>query len=153
MAVFDATLFRAQFPAFKDATKYPDAQIEMYWDMASLFIAADECPYRTLSGKHLATALNMLTAHLMFLAGQTAGPSGGSSGGAASGGFTTSATVGEVSVAKLAPPATDGWQWWLAGSTYGQMLWALLDMLSVGGISIGGLPERDAFRKNAGVFW
>lgn len=152
MAVFNEALFRAQFPAFADPVKYPSAQIEAYWDMATLFISADDCPYNTLSGKTLATALNMLTAHLLFLGLSTPAAAGGRQG-VTQGGFTTSATVGEVSVAKLAPPVSDGWQFWLAGSTYGQMLWALLSMLSVGGFSVGGLPERDGFRKVGGVFF
>jgi hypothetical protein len=150
MAVFNAALFREQFPAFADPAKYPDAQIEAYWDMATMFISAEDSPYRTLDGKRLATALNMLTAHLLFLG---TNKSGGATGSSSKGGFTTSATVGEVSVSKLAPPASDGWQWWLAGSDYGQMLWALLSVLSVGGLSVGGLPEREAFRKVGGVFW
>lgn len=152
MAAYDDALFRTQFPEFADPIKYPPGQIEAYWDMATLFICAADCPYNTLSGKRLQSALNMLTAHLLVLGDQAKGK-GGSVPGSKQGGFTTSATVGEVSVAKLAPPATDGWEWWLASTRYGQMLWALLSMLAVGGLSVGGLPERDAFRKTYGVFW
>lgn len=152
MAEYDDALFRAQFPEFSDETKYPRAVINAYWDMATLFISDVECYWNTLKGKRLATALNMLTAHLLLL-GINARAVGGKTPGSKQGGFTTSATVGEVSVSKLAPPATDGWQWWLSGTPYGQMLWALLEMLAVGGTSVGGLAERDSFRKAGGVFW
>jgi hypothetical protein len=96
-----------------------------------------------------------LTAHLLALGTmQTAGAGGqGQSAGGVQGGFITSATVGEVSVAKLAPPATNGWQWWLASTPYGQALWALLSVKAVGGFAIGGLPEREGFRKVGGVFF
>lgn len=152
MAIYDDALFRGQFPAFADAVKYPPIQVEAYWDMATLFITNNESPYNTIRGKLLATALNMLTAHLLSLAAQDKA-AGGAAPGANQGGFTTSATIGEVTVAKLAPPASDGWEWWLASTPYGQMLWALLQLKAVGGFSVGGLPERDSFRKASGVFW
>ena len=49
-----------------------------------------------------------------------AGAGGGSSPPTTNGGFTTGATVGEVSITKLAPPVKDGWEWWLASTSYGQ---------------------------------
>jgi hypothetical protein len=151
MAAYDDALFRAQFPEFADTTKYPVLMIDAYWDMATMFISAADCPFNTLSGKRLATALNMLTAHLIVL-GIAAKGKAGKTPGSKQGGFTTSATIGEVSVTKLAPPAATAWEWWLSQTPYGSMLWALLDMLSVGGFSVGGLPERDAFRKVGGIF-
>lgn len=152
MAALDPAKFRLVFPAYKDETRYPDAVIEFYWDMATSFISDRDCQYRTLSGKHLQTALDLLTAHIMLLAAQTSKPVGKSQR-AGAGGFTTSASIGDVSVSKLAPPVSNGWQWWLAGSAYGQQLWALLSVLSAGGFAIGGLPEREAFRKVGGVFF
>jgi len=154
MAAYDDASFRLMFPAYADPVKYPTATIAAYWNMATLFISATDCPYNTLSGETLQAALNMLCAHLLFLAGQAATATGASSAATTKmGGFTTSASVGEVSVAKLAPPATNAWQWWLAGSPGGQMLWALLSLLAVGGFTVGGLPEREGFRKAGGVFW
>jgi hypothetical protein len=155
MVTLDIAKFRVLFPAYKDPVAYPDLMIEMYWELATQFISADDCPYRTLSGKVLETCLYYLTAHLLALGTmQTAGAGGqGQSAGGVQGGFITSATVGEVSVAKLAPPATNGWQWWLASTPYGQALWALLSVKAVGGFAIGGLPEREGFRKVGGVFF
>lgn len=154
MAIYDDALFRAQFPEFADAVAYPPFLIEAYWDLASSFIDTTDSPCRILTGKALVAAMNMLAAHLLILGIRAgAGPSPGGTPGSEQGGFETSATVGDVSVAKLAPPAKDGWQWWLASTPYGQMLWAMLGVLAVGGLSIGGLPEREGFRKVGGVFW
>jgi hypothetical protein len=154
MAAFDPAKFREMFPAFKDTTKYSDAMLNLWYGVATEFISDVDSPCRTLNGDSLQYALYLLVAHLLYLMGQQTGPSSGSgSGGGKQGGFVTSATVGEVSVSKLAPPAKDGWEWWLAGSPYGQQLWALLSLKAVGGFSVGGLPERQAFRKVGGVFF
>lgn len=148
--MYDDALFRAQCPAFADTTKYPAVLCEMYWEIAMNFCTLDGSPYVTLSGASYMYTVNMITAHLM-----TVTPTNSQSGAAGSRqgeGFTTSATIGEVTVAKLAPPVKDGWQFWLSQTTYGQALWALLEVRSVGGFGVGGLPERDAFRKVCGVF-
>ncbi len=150
----DIASFRLRFPEFKDSETYSDAQIQTFWDMATLFIDSEDSPCRSLTGKQLALALQYMTAHLLTLALQAADSSAGSGGvGADQVGFTTSATIGDISVSKLAPPATDGWQFWLASTPAGQALWALLELLAVGGFAIGGLPEREGFRKVGGVFW
>jgi hypothetical protein len=46
----------------------------------------------------------------------------------------------------------DGLEYYLSGSVYGQMLWAMLNVASAGGVYLGGLPERRAYRKVGGVF-
>jgi len=151
---YDEEKFRLQFQEFADPVAYPSIMIELYWDLASAFIDTVDCPFRMLNGKALVAAVNMLAAHLLIIGQrQGAGPNGSGTPGGEQGGFETSATVGDVSVAKLAPPAKDGWEWWLASTPYGQMLWALLGIIGVGGTSIGGLPEREAFRKVGGAFF
>ncbi|WGN90780.1 head completion protein [Burkholderia phage vB_BglM_WTB] len=148
---YDDAAFRAQFPEFADDTAYPPSLIMGYFNTATLFIQGSQWQCAALSGGRLAAALNMLTAHLMTLARQR-DPSQQDGNADDQGGYTTSATIGEVSVAKLAPPAKDGWEFWLAQTPYGQMLWGLLQLLAVGGFSLGGLPERNAFRKVGGLF-
>lgn len=150
-STYDDALFRAQIPEFADETVYPAALIDTFFDVATVWISAGDNPYRILNGKRLAYALNLMTAHLMMLSKEQSTSSSGA--GTEQGGFVTSATVGEVSVGTLAPPAQNGWQWWMAKTPYGQQLWAFLKMLAVGGLSIGGLPERNSFRKAGGVFW
>jgi hypothetical protein len=150
---YDDALFRAQIPEFASTTTYPEVSIAAFWDVASIFIAAEGSPCGVLNGKSLALALNYMTAHLMILSNQQNPATGGTGAGTAQGGFETSATIGEISVAKLAPPAKDAWDWWLYQTPYGQALMALLKLLAVGGLMVGGLPERTAFRKVGGVFW
>lgn len=64
----------------------------------------------------------------------------------------TSASEGSVSVGMMAPPAKNGWQFWLSSTPYGVQLGALLGVASAGGVFIGGSEERAAFRKAGGVW-
>ena len=146
---YDDTLFRAQFPEFASTTDYPEALISAYYDMALIFIGTEGSPCDFLRGAQLALVLNQMTAHLMVLGKQAiaAGPVSNQSG------FDMSATIGEISVAKLSPPVKDAWDWWLYQTPYGQAMMALLSALAVGGLSVGGLDERSSFRKAGGVFW
>jgi hypothetical protein len=45
-------------------------------------------------------------------------------------------------------PLKNQWGWWMQISGYGQQLWALLQVKSVGGFYIGGTPTMSAFRGN-----
>lgn len=138
----DITAFRAMFPAFADATKYPDATIQMWWTMATAYIYDyDNC---VIDGPQLSLALNLMTAHLAdsftkINNGQQVV-------------VLTGATEGTVNVSMQPPPAKTGWQWWLSTSPYGVQLWALLQTLVVGGFTIGGWYETDSFRAGYGVF-
>lgn len=147
---YDDASFRAMFPEFSDTIKYPAVMIEQYFDLATIFISSDGSPCTGLSGKTLRAALNYMTAHLMVLSLQQSAAGSATSN---QGGFETSASIGEISVSKLAPPAKDAWQYWLYQTPYGQALMALLGALAAGGLSVGGLPEREAFRKVGGVFF
>lgn len=158
MAQYDDTLFRQQFPEYADTTLYPPAKIETFWDIGAAFIDRRDCPYRALSGAALAYSMNLMAAHLMTISIQNQQAMKGSAGAIGQGapdqgGFVTSARVGEISVGKMAPPATNGWQFWLASTPYGQQIWALIGIVGVGGFTVGGLPEREGFRKVGGVFW
>lgn len=157
MAAFDAALLRAQFPAFANATTYPDAMLDANWDTATLFVANESFPCKTLTPKQLAYVLNAMTCHLITMftpvQQQSVPGAGGSVSSQMGGGFTTSATVGKVSVSKLAPPVKDGWEFWLEQTPYGAALLAMLQGLAVGGFSVGGLPESDGFRRVYGVFF
>ena len=147
---YDDALFRAQLPEFKDATKYPPALIETFWDVATLYVSSSGCPCNILTGKQLAYAVNLMAAQLMVLSQQQSNAAQGP--GTEQGGFVTSATIGEISVSNMPPPAADMWTWWMAKTPYGQALAGLLRMLSRGGLHVGGLPEGDAFRRVGGIF-
>ncbi len=150
MPVYDDTKFRAQFPYFADTTAWPEPFLSSCWDMASEFISTDDCPCRNLSGKSLQLALDLMAAHIAYLLGSPTAV--GEDAGASVGGLITNASIGAVSVGIMAPPAKDGWSYWMNQSPYGQQLLALFAIKSVGGFYVGGLPERSAFRKVGGTF-
>lgn len=138
-AAFDIVAFTAKFP---EMAALPAVADGTYWDVAvSIMSPEDGC---LLAGKALQYGLELLTAHLAKL-GQMAA-AGIPVGSIASG------TEGSVTVAFNAPPFKSGWQFWLSTTTYGAQLWALLQVQSAGGLYVGGLPERAAFRKVGGVF-
>lgn len=140
--VFDVAAFRVSYPAFADDVKYPDAVLQGYWDTATCFICPEDYGY--LHGHCRTQAINLLTAHLAALATLIAGgeiP-----------GMLQSATVDKVSVSLTPPPVKTQLAWWLNLTPYGMQLWALLEMMAVGGVFIGGSPNYPAFRKPTGRF-
>lgn len=148
----DYEKFRIKFPQFADQVKFPDTTLQVFYDMACEFIESQDSPCRVLNGSKLELALEYMTAHLLCIAAdQQVSVSSGD--GVEQGGFVTGATIGDITVNKVAPPASDGWEYWLSSTPYGMALWALLQALAVGGFSFGGLPEREGFRKIGGVFW
>ncbi len=136
--------FRATFPAFADESKYPDQMLEMYYAQAGCYIANDNNPYLYLRGDCLALALQLMTAHLLYLAGLVAAGTVP--------GLVIGATIDAISTTLQAPPEKSQWQWWLNLSAYGQQLLAILQIKGAGGYYIGGLPERAAFRGVFGRF-
>ena len=65
IVVFDPELFRTQFPAFADETRYPDATLQAYFNTATCYINPTDS--RCLNGDCLVLALNSMTAHLCRL--------------------------------------------------------------------------------------
>lgn len=137
---FDVTAFRAQCPAFADATLYPDAILSGYWDAAACHISTAD--YGSLNGDCRARALNLMTAHLTTLAGIIA------SGKAPA--LLQGAGIDKVTVTLTPPPLRSQWQWWLSTTPYGAQLLAILQGKAVGGFYVGGAPERAAFRSVGG---
>lgn len=141
----DVAAFRKQFQQFANVTCFDPVQIQGWWDMAANFVSewpdqiVGTCAQRVL-------ACNLCTAHIGYIfnaiaQGQPLG-------------VLTSAQIDKVRVDVKPPPISDGsqFQWWMAQSPYGQQLLALFNTMTVGGIFIGGLPERDAFRRVGGGF-
>lgn len=136
---FDVTDFQRKFPEF--ALQSP-VTLSSYWDLACEYISSTEGS--VFKGTGLASALNLMTAHLakltaMSIAGQTPG-------------VVSGATEGSVSVSLTPPPVKNGWQWWLSTTAYGQQLWALMSVKSAAVLYVGGSLERASFRKAGGVF-
>lgn len=153
MPAYNDAAFRQLFTAFSDTTKYPQATLQMYWDVASDYISTNDSPCNNLNGASLQLALDSMCAHLatLFTQDDNNVMDGGSPGEA--GGIEVSASVGAVSVSNLPPPIKDAWDYWLNQTQYGKQLLALLAVKAVGGFYVGGLPERQGFRKAGGVFW
>lgn len=139
---FDVTLFREQFPAFANPTTFPDAMLQMYWDMATCYISDED--YGWLNDGCRQLALNLMTAHLtatsvLIANGQTSV-------------LIQSSTIDKITVTLTPPPVKTPFRWWLMTTPYGIQLSGLLAANSAGGFYIGGRPELSAFRKVGGYF-
>lgn len=139
---FDVAAFRAQFPAFTSTTKYPDLQLAGYFTMAGCYVYP--CDWSLFSGDCLQLALNLMTAHLAHTNAQVIA-------GNTTTGAVTGASIDKVSVSLAGPPTTNGWQAWLATTPYGLQLWALIRS-KARAFAVGGLPERQGFRRVGGGF-
>ena len=129
---FELSVFRELYPQFEAVS---DAAVTAAATQANCYIdstCADDC------------AIYLMVAHLLQLAANIAAgtPSG----------QITSASIDKVSVTVAQAPGTDSYRYWLNGTPYGQQLLALLARCSAGGLYVGGLPERAAFRSVGGVF-
>ena len=139
--IFDTIAFRTMYPAFADATAYPDATLTMYWDMAGSYVANQN--YGWLRKIHRTLALNLMTAHLLGISALIAlgqNPM-----------INTGASIDAVSVSIMPPPVQSQWKYWLSTTPYGAQLLALLAGIAVGGWGVGGSPTRSGFRGNG--FW
>ena len=141
---FDPTAFRALFPAFADATAFPDATLQIWFGWATGFISPYNSNALMLNGASRVGALNSLTAHVGALsvivaAGQTPG-------------YETEAQIDKIRVSLQPPPVKSEFEWWLNQTPYGQQLAAMLNVAAVGGFYTGGLPERLGIRRVGGGF-
>lgn len=126
--------FRQRFPAFSDTTLYSDEFIQNQLDVAQLYISPEpNCLVKPEIQKQM---IYLMTAHLSELNSQLA------NGDASAGGQIGSASVGGVSVSRITPQNKNSFEYFLNSTGYGMQLLALLDMLSVVGIYIGGQKEN-----------
>lgn len=137
----DTTVFRATFPAYADTTKYPDVQLQAWFNAATSYISDEYSDgwanFMTL--KQATQALYTMTAMWGDITAQIA--SGDTPG------IVTSATIDKISVGTAAPPVKNQWQYWLSSSPYGQMLLALLQIAGVGGKYYPGFRGPPPFRR------
>lgn len=141
----DPAAFRALFPQFADPAKFPDAALSIQFGAATGYVSADTYGDMTVGAR--TNALYLMLAHLMAIGviiaqnnyqGQV--------------GIVTGAVVDHVQITLTPPPVKSQWQWWLNTTPYGAQLVALLQAQAAGGLYVGGLPERAAFRKVGGYF-
>ncbi len=135
--------FRAQFPAFANATTYPEAMLAGYWTTGTAYISADGGP-GWCKAAQLQRGCDLMCAHLAQIATQLANgqPIG----------VMTAATEGSVSITMQPPPAKTAFGYWLASTPYGIELRGLMGILAGVGFYVGGSLERQGFRKIGGGF-
>jgi len=146
----DPAKFREMFPVFGCPNVYSNDYIQLRWDIATCFVSDVDCGH--LSGACRENALLYVTAHVIQLENAANGVAGNNP--AAQAGVISSATIDKVSVTVQVPPGSDKskFSWWLSQTPFGQMALALLSAKAVGGLYIGGLPERRGFRRVGGGF-
>ena len=141
----DPAAFRALFPQFADAAKWPDAALSIQFGAATGYVSADT--YGDMPVAARTNALYLMTAHLLALGVIIAQNNYSGQVGVVQG-----AVVDHVQITLTPPPVKSQWQWWLNTTPYGAQLLGLLEAQAAGGFYVGGLPERAAFRKVGGVF-
>jgi hypothetical protein len=141
--VYNDTNFRAQFPVFANMTTYPEAMLSGYWAMGSAYISTNNvnCVWTSaqaqlandLMAAHLAQSFTLINNGVPVV-------------------LVQGSTEGSVTVSVTPPPVKSSFGYWLATTPYGMQLRALLKAVAGVGLYVGGLPERSAFRKVAGIF-
>lgn len=113
---FNPTNWKARYPVFAAVN---DGVAQLYFNEATLYCANQINPVPNTD--ELTTLLNMLTAHVAWLAG--AGTNNGSSSGAGPVGRLSNAAEGSVNVAfeNLFPPGTAQWY---QQTQFGAAYWA-----------------------------
>lgn len=129
--------FRCLFPAFVNATTYPECNLSMYYDTAGLFVANTNFGFLSAAGA-TQQCLYLLTAHLAKIGSDTA--EGEDTG------ITVAATIDKISVTMQQFQYPNQWQFWLGSTPYGRQLLALLQVKSVGGFYVPGGAGRLGFR-------
>jgi hypothetical protein len=143
---FNEAAFRAHFPAYATTTPQTSSPVlQAYWDTATAYVSdrSGGCYVGGLTVAQQTLALNLMTAHLVFLS--LAVQSGNTPG------ILTGATIDKISVTLEPPPAANAWRYWLNQSPYGQQLLALFEVASAGGFyARSGVPGRAGFRFGIG---
>jgi len=107
-------VFISQFPEFTEAEN-----IELYINRALLYIS----PYCAFCGERKQYVVFLLAAHLLAIQDNV-------NNGENTGGLQTGASIDKVSVSVAPPPFTDGFEYWLNQTAYGQQLLAFFNMMA-----------------------
>jgi Protein of unknown function (DUF4054) len=142
---YNDAAFRALFPAYSNATTFPQAGLQLYWSTATSYVSNryGGCYTGGMNLQQQTQALNLMTAHLVYINGLIAGGQ--------TPGIMTGATIDKVNITLEPPPVPNQWQYWLQSSPYGQQLLALLQVASVGGFyASSAVPGRAGFQFGNG---
>ncbi len=130
MAAFVISAFRGAFPEFTDATRYPDAMINVW---ASLAIQQlDPCIW----GNSYTLGTQLMTAHNLVLANQNVQTSKNGGAPGTFGGVANSKTVGAASVAydSANTSVKDAGFWNL--TNYGKQFYQLVRIFGTGAVQL-----------------
>lgn len=119
-------VFIAQFPEFETSEN-----IEIFISRALNYFS----PFMEICCEKYQYIVFLLTAHFLTLQGNI-------KNGDTSGGLQTGASIDKVSVSVAPPPFSDGFEYYLNQTTYGQQLLALLNLLIATPQYIGGSFQR-----------
>lgn len=135
----DIPLFRKRFPFFESEIMWPDEAIMTQYEQVGCYLNpwCQDCSE---------LMEQLMTAHLLVINGSGVVP------GVTHTGTVTSASVGGVSVGLSAPTDSSSFKAWLGKTPFGEQLLAIMRKQVAGGLYVGGLPERRAFRKFGGRF-
>jgi len=142
MITLDLAIFRARFPKFSDINAYPDIAIQAQFNTAIAFMSNEPNCFLAVGAQE--EALYLLTAHLLYISSMIAAGTPVQ--------VMVSAAEGTVNAGFAPPPFKNGFQFWLTSTPYGSMLWALLQIHSVGGAFVAGTRSRSGIRKPQGYF-
>jgi len=153
---YDKYIANPQFVLYSNPTDYPEALLQIYWDVALNYISPVN--WGDLCDGSREYAIQLMMSHIIFLTNLTNTGNGAGTGSGGTPGTIPyqmqSATIDKVSVSVVPPPNPDQFQWWLGTSPFGMMLLALLQIKTVGGHYVGGSNVRGAFRgSNVGGWW
>lgn len=123
---YTAQVFISQFPEFENAEN-----IDLYINRALLYVS----PWSAFCKDRKQYVVFLLAAHLLALQGNI-------NNGETTGGLQTGASIDKVSVSVAPPPFSDGFEYWLSQTVYGQTLLAFLDMIAAVPTFIGGSFNR-----------
>jgi hypothetical protein len=135
---YNDALFRQQIPEYSDLVEYPMSVLQNWWNIAINYVS-DVGNFGSLNGTSRQYAINLMMAHLIYISNLTEGGTVPY--------VLSASSIDKVSITAVPPPLKNQWGWWMSISSYGQQLWALLQMKSVGGFYIGGFPNLAAFRR------
>lgn len=123
---YTAQVFISQFPEFESTDN-----IDLYINRALLYIS----PWSAFCKDRKQYVVFLLAAHLLALQNNI-------NNGENTGGLQTGASIDKVSVSVAPPPFSDGFEYWLSQTIYGQTLLAFFDMIAPLPTFIGGSYNR-----------
>lgn len=130
MIVLNISLFRTQFPEFKDTVKYPDQMITFWAGLAETQVR--QCVWK----KQWTMGVSLYTAHEITIAAQNITTANFDGTPGTFGGIANNKTVGSASVGYDSEATSEKDAGWYNKTTYGQQFYRLAMLFGAGGIQL-----------------